>query len=173
MDLHKTFMPRARKDDLVVRELDDETLIYDLTRHRAHCLNRAAATVWRRCDGRTPIAHVATELERSGLGESSTLLFALDRLQRARLLEEGTSLPPEAARLSRRVVLNRLAVVGGASILLPLITSINSPMAAAQGSTTTRASCRNNCTGVGLPCSDRNNDPCVVVDARPPEKCDC
>ena len=33
-------LPLARKDKLVVRELADEVLVYDLTRNKAFCLNR-------------------------------------------------------------------------------------------------------------------------------------
>src|SRR5207248_2525045 len=41
--------PSARQDRLVVQELSDEVLVYDLDRHRAHCLNRAASLPqWRR-----------------------------------------------------------------------------------------------------------------------------
>ncbi|MBV9278705.1 MAG: hypothetical protein JOZ41_01360, partial [Chloroflexi bacterium] len=43
--------PRARKNGLIVRELEDEVLVYDLERHRAHCLNRAAGLVWKHADG--------------------------------------------------------------------------------------------------------------------------
>ena len=46
-------LPRARTSDLVIRELDDETLVYDTERDKAHCLNRTAALVWEQCDGKT------------------------------------------------------------------------------------------------------------------------
>ncbi len=38
--------PRSRTEGLVVRQAGEELLVYDLERHRAHCLNRAAAIVW-------------------------------------------------------------------------------------------------------------------------------
>ena len=44
--------PKARAEGVVVRELDEEVLVYDLDTHRAVCLNGAAAAVWRLCDGR-------------------------------------------------------------------------------------------------------------------------
>ena len=31
-------LPQARTDNLVIRELDDETLVYDMERDEAHCL---------------------------------------------------------------------------------------------------------------------------------------
>ena len=46
MKTTRALMPRARQDELVVEELQDETLVYDLKRHKARCLNRTAALVW-------------------------------------------------------------------------------------------------------------------------------
>ena len=63
MDTTKALMPRARQDELVVEELQDETLVYDLKRHKARCLNHTAALVWRCCDGRTSVAEVAALLQ--------------------------------------------------------------------------------------------------------------
>ena len=34
--------PMRRTEGLVVKELEDEVLVYDLERHRAHCLNAPA-----------------------------------------------------------------------------------------------------------------------------------
>ena len=39
METTRALMPRARQDELVVEELPDETLVYDLKRHKARCLN--------------------------------------------------------------------------------------------------------------------------------------
>ena len=61
MDKH---LPQARKEELLVHDLDDETLVYDLKRHRAHSLNRSAALVWRHCDGRTTLDGMAELLKR-------------------------------------------------------------------------------------------------------------
>ncbi len=49
METTRTLMPRARQDELVVKELPDETLAYDLKRHKAHCLTRTAAQEWQHC----------------------------------------------------------------------------------------------------------------------------
>ena len=46
-------LPHARVNELIVRELPEETLVYDQKHDKAHCLNRAAALVWRHCDGQT------------------------------------------------------------------------------------------------------------------------
>ena len=63
METTSALLPRARQEELVVEELPDETLVYDLKRHKAHCLNRAAALVWQHCDGRTTSSDMAEILE--------------------------------------------------------------------------------------------------------------
>ena len=55
--------PKARSQQIVVQELPDETLVYDLKRHKALCLNRAAGLVWKRCDGQTSAPEIAALLE--------------------------------------------------------------------------------------------------------------
>ena len=56
-------LPRARKNGLVIKELPHETLVYDLERDEAHCLNQTAAQVWKRCDGKTTVAKMAGLLQ--------------------------------------------------------------------------------------------------------------
>lgn len=43
--------PRSRSENIIVQEIGDETLVYDVSSREAHCLNRTAAMVWRACDG--------------------------------------------------------------------------------------------------------------------------
>ena len=62
----RQLIPAARKDELVIQEVEGETLVYDLKSHKAHCLNRTAALVWKRCDGRTRVGQI-TEFLQSAL----------------------------------------------------------------------------------------------------------
>ena len=55
-------MPKAKTDRLIVKVIDDETLVYDVSRHAATCLNEFAARVWRECDGKTSVADIAHAL---------------------------------------------------------------------------------------------------------------
>jgi hypothetical protein len=132
MDAEEQPVPQARQDGLVVRELPGEVLVYDLERRRSHCLNRAAALVWQHCDGRTPIAGLAALLQRelNVPVDEDAVWLALDRLGRARLLQQRLELPATAVRYSRRTLVRRLAVAGG----LALVTSIVAPEARAAGS---------------------------------------
>ncbi len=136
-------MPRAREDELVVEELPDETLVYDLKRHKAHCLNRTSGLVWQHCDGRTTVAEVTALLERQLKipADEAVVWMALDRLGRAHLLSEPVTLPADRAQYSRREVLRTLRRVAGISLLLPVIESIVAPRAAAQASCITLAVC--------------------------------
>jgi hypothetical protein len=123
-------MPRARKDGLVIEELADETLVYDLERDRAHCLNPTAAKVWRLCDGKTTVTEMVARLGRHGdlpVNEDVAWL-ALDRLARARLLRDRLARPAKARRWSRREVMRSLGA--GGAVLVPLVTSIVAPTAA-------------------------------------------
>ena len=97
MQTTRTLMPRARQDELVVEELQDETLVYDLKRHKACCLNRTAALVWGRCDGQTSVAEVAALLKKELEipADEAVVWMALDRLGRAHLLSEPVTLPAD------------------------------------------------------------------------------
>ena len=148
MKTTRALMPRARQDELVVEELQDETLVYDLERHKARCLNRTAALVWRHCDGQTSVAEVAATLEeQTGTPSDETVVWmALDRLSNAHLLTEPVILPGDPAKYSRREVLRTLRRAAGISLLLPVIESIVAPLAAAQSSCVTSCGGVPNCT---------------------------
>src|SRR4051812_3826506 len=117
--------PLCRKKGLIVEEVAGETLVYDLDRHRAHRLNRTAAAVWAACDGRAGAAEIARSLRGEVPGVSRELVdFAIAKLDRAHLLVEGSG-------ITRRSALRRLSV---AAALVPLVTSIVVPEAAAAAS---------------------------------------
>jgi hypothetical protein len=125
--------PCARQARLLIEELPDEVLVYDLDRKRAHCLNRTAALVWKHCDGRATVADICFVLQHE-LKEpidEQTVWLALNQLDKARLLRERLANPDHRARISRRDVIRR---VGLAAATLPLVTSILAPTAQAQAS---------------------------------------
>jgi hypothetical protein len=139
--------PKARAAELVVRELTEELLVYDLERHQAHCLNQTAARVWRLCDGKKTVREIAECLVRDlhAAVDERIVLFALGQLAEFRLLEEGETLLPEPVRVSRREMMRTLSVA--TAVTLPLIVSISAPTAAQA------ASCVNTtCTAGGPPC---------------------
>jgi hypothetical protein len=123
--------PRARTSDLVVKEVREELLVYDLTRQRAHSLNRVAAAVWRACDGtRGVVALGKVAARESGHAlPAEAVRYALQSLGRAQLLEG----PVEEGGLTRREVMARLGTA--AAVALPLVTTIVAPTAAQAQST--------------------------------------
>lgn len=129
--------PRSRKDKLLSRQLDDDLLIYDVERYKAHCLNPTAALVFSLCDGERSEDELAKAVgERLGVDDPQPLVqLALAQLDRARLLERsGPARPPSG--VSRRRLLQ-----GAAAVLLPAITSLMAPEAASAGSSITNAVC--------------------------------
>src|SRR2546423_2572912 len=119
-------LPNARREGLIVEELAEETLVYDLDTHKAHSLNPSAALVWRHCDGRTNVRELAQVMhdELKAPVSEDLVMLALDRLQTAKLLAE----PVDSGRhVSRRSVMKKLALTGGLAVLLPAIHSIIAP----------------------------------------------
>ncbi len=119
--------PRARSEGLLVRELEGEVLVYDLERHRAVCLNPAAAAVWRRCDGLTDVAGLGRALgEETGGGAGEEVVWlALEQLARDRLIEGRPARPAGSRRVTRRELIRRLGLAAAAT--LPLVTSVVAP----------------------------------------------
>ena len=125
--------PKARKHRLIVKELPDETLVYDLDNDKAHCLNNTAALVWSRCDGQSSVSEIAQSLtaETNVKVDDAVVWLALDQLQRFNLLQTAPAAPAHLAGMTRRQWVRN---VGFAAIALPAIISIAAPTAQAQGS---------------------------------------
>ncbi|HKI35501.1 MAG TPA: PqqD family protein [Gemmataceae bacterium] len=123
-------LPIARRENLVVRELPGETLVYDLKQNKAHCLNRSAALVFCHCDGQTTLAELAAVLRRElGVPDvDAAVRLALEQLSRRGLLEQAVPRPEEGERRSRRAALRKLTAVLGA---VPLVLSLTTRHASA------------------------------------------
>jgi hypothetical protein len=128
--LSSTGFPKAREDGLVVRELPGEVLIYDLERHKAHCLNQTAAAVWRHCDGETSPTEIGYRLARefSTPVDEDVVWLALEELGTLSLIDGAVVRPTPG--LSRAQVLRRLGVAT-AAIAVPSVLSIAVPTASA------------------------------------------
>jgi len=145
-------VPQARHDRLVVQKLGDETIIYDEQRNHIHRLNQTAALVWRHCDGRRTAGDLALVVQ-GELGSPVTeemIWLALDRLEKEHLLQDRLVRPEEALQITRRQMLRKAALVGGATLLLPVVQSMVAPtpaMALSLGCAT-----RGQTTQPGRPC---------------------
>jgi Coenzyme PQQ synthesis protein D (PqqD) len=124
--------PQRRQDGLIIRELDNEILIYDTENNKAHCLNQTAALVWKQCDGNTTATEMTRAISR-GLGDDideRVVWFALKQFNQDHLLEETVNMPPAllASGLNRRDMVRVLGLA--AVVAVPLVTSIVAPTAA-------------------------------------------
>ncbi|MCU1267769.1 MAG: hypothetical protein JWM21_4087 [Acidobacteria bacterium] len=137
--------PRMRRQDLVIDEMPDEVLVYDLERHQAHCLNLTAALVWKQCDGRTSPHEIARRVGRELQAPcpEDAVWLALRQLESLHLLEQPLTLPAQVAGMSRRQMVRALGVA--AVVAVPLITSIVSPTPADAAT----------CATSGQPCASK------------------
>jgi hypothetical protein len=140
-------LPSARSNQLIVRELPDETLVYDMEKHQAHCLNSTSAFVWKYCDGKTTVEEMARLLEREFAtpADDDVVWLALNQLRRLRLLEEGSG-AIGMMKVTRRDLVRKYLP---AALVLPVILSIPAPAA---------AQALSRCGRAGDPCDGAN--PC-------------
>src|SRR5207237_7140371 len=126
--MNSSQIPVARKQGLVVQEMPEEVLIYDLDTNKAHCLNKTAAFVWKSCDGNKSIAEITKSFETdfgSSVNEDFVWL-AIEQLNEKNLLNE--SLPTGFKGQNRREVLKK---IGFATVIaLPVIASLAAPTSA-------------------------------------------
>jgi len=120
--------PVARKSGLVVQEVPDEVLVYDLDSNKAHCLNQSAAMIWKSCDGNNSISEIAKLVEgQAGSKVTEDFVWlAIDQLNENNLLEKEISSAFEGT--SRREVIKK---IGLASVIaIPVIASLVAPKSA-------------------------------------------
>ncbi len=123
----RSALPKARSTRLVVRELDSETIIYDLKSHKATCLNAFSAQVWRLCDGNRTVYDITEALAPADPAEGAVAL-ALKKLTQAGLLTgmiHGAH-PADGAPTRRAVIHGALALAAA----IPVVTTITVPTAA-------------------------------------------
>lgn len=139
--------PRARSSRLVLRDLGDELLVYDLERHKAYCLNQVAMQVFRHCDGETTIPDMALRIG-NALGmpvDEQAVRLGLVRLEKAHLLDGAVA---QILYTSRREMLRTLG--RAAVVVVPLVTAITVPTSAQAASVCLPAG--SPCTGPGQCC---------------------
>jgi hypothetical protein len=168
-DQLEVLAPRARQSGLIVRDLEDEVLVYDLERNQAHCLNRTAGLVFRYCDGITTIGELV-ELVRTHIGpdaDEQTVWHALLKLGKDNLLQEQVSWVAKPG-MTRRELMQR----AGIAVAAATVTSIVVPSATHAASITHSCSSSTNgfpcCTG-GPQCQPHQNEVCVQCGGTSPD----
>lgn len=133
--------PRVRRNGLIVREIGNEVLVYDQQEDEAYCLTDVAASLWKHCDGQTPLSEmqglVALDLGRPV--DEHLIYRALADLGKDQLLEDKVA-EPAPGTMTRRDLMVRTGVVAAA--MIPIISSLQPVAANAQ-----------TCTQQGQPCT--------------------
>jgi hypothetical protein len=163
-------LPRARKENLIVKEVDGEVLVYDLKNDKAHCLNQTAARIWQYCDGRRSIAEIAELMSTPGNTPvaDAVVLLALDQLQKFALLETKHEPVSELAGMNRRELVRRIGI---GALALPIIISITAPTASAQGSNASLNICCNSPGDCIAPLTCKQNPTCIGIPAPSTKAC--
>jgi coenzyme PQQ synthesis protein D (PqqD) len=159
--------PTARSEGLVVEPLDDELLVYDAERERAHSLNAVAAAVWELCDGDRDVGDLAAAAS-GRLGEpvsEDAVWRALSQLDERRLLVGDLPRRMSGPEFSRRTALARAGLIGAsAAFAAPLVKSIVVPTGAEAGFAASCVPPGGQCgTSNGEICNFGTFPPCCVV----------
>lgn len=149
--------PISRKEKIVVQELENEVLIYDLKINKAYCLNETSRFVWQLCDGNNSVSGMSRSLSRklkTDVGED-LIWLSLDQLKQNNLLEKSDEVEIDFGGLNRRQIIRK---IGFASLVtLPVIASVVAPNAvSAQSLSPFLASCTADSQCASGNCSDSN-----------------
>ena len=147
---NKIKLPSMRTANLVVKELSNEILIYDLEKNKAFCLNETARLIMDECDGVKSIDEAAESLNRklkAGISEEM-IWMVIEQLKNANFIKQEYEIPVQTTRVTRRKILQSAATLG---IALPIITSLVAP---------TAAHAQSNCLGGEQSCINENDTSC-------------
>ncbi len=120
--------PTARKSGLVIQEVPDEVLVFDLESNKAHCLNNTAALVWKSCDGKMSVPEIAKFIgKQTGKTVGDDLVWlAIDQLDENRLLESTPESPLKGQ--TRREAIKKIGLAS--MIAIPVVASLVAPQSA-------------------------------------------
>ena len=143
--IYSPHMPVARKGELVIQELQDEILVFDIKTNKAHCLNQTASKIWKYCDGKTSISEIRRllEIQTDSQIPENLIWLAIDQLNERELLENRFA--EKFAGQNRREILKKIGLA--TVVALPLVASLTAPTAAmavaCSGLVTSCVGCRN------------------------------
>jgi hypothetical protein len=135
----RSLLPQARPEGLVVEQVGDETVVYDVHTRAAHCLKPLAALVFAAGDGATTVEDAAG---RAGV-EPEAVIDAVGQLERLGLLDVPlVVVEDDGPGVSRRDMLRNAGYAGAAAAAAaPLITSIAAPTPAGAAAGTLPSGC--------------------------------
>ncbi len=147
-------IPIARTENLLVQEIGNEILVYDIQNDSSHTLNPIATRVWHHCDGNTTIEEIANQLSNDLDMASSEdvdmrglVYLILEDLERANLISRYATVPVSNISVTRRLLMKNTALLGGLAfgMMFPSIKSIIAPSPAMAQSINIDEPCRKFC----------------------------
>lgn len=158
--------PQSREHDIVIQELKDEILIYDLQKNKALCLNQTSAMVWQACDGTKSVTEISGILGQklNTTVSEDVVWLALEQFKKDNLLAQSHEFTTPLDGLTRREIVRR---IGFASMVaLPMISTLLAPWSTqahsmGSGACVCDAPAGGNLRPEGCPCTV-NNDCCGV-----------
>ena len=151
--------PKAiKREDWFFEEAGGEMLVYNLERHRVHCLNDTAVRIWKLCTGRRTVNQITAELPLALHPRSRELVVrnAIGQLARLGLIEAKEDAP----NISRRELAKRIGIGAAAAVALPLVTTILAPTPAYAAGCPSHSCTKNpDCPGSCGTCSNPPNSP--------------
>lgn len=135
--------PKSRQENIVVQDLQDETLIYDLTTDKAFCLNETSSFVWQNCDGEKEVGQIAEGLARKNRQpvNEDIVWLAIEQLRADNLLSDAEISADVFAGMNRREIIKKVGLA--TMIALPVVFGLTAPTAVHAAS----------CSAVGQPCT--------------------
>lgn len=148
MQIKESGKPIVKTENLVIQELANELLIYDLDNHKAFCLNQTSMLVWQNCDGDKGISEIASEMSRrlNQPVKGEVVWLALEDFKKEGLLKFETETPDGLEGLNRRQVIRKIGLAS--LVTLPIISGLIAPTAVSAQT----------CVPGGLP----NDAPCTA-----------
>jgi hypothetical protein len=136
------YKPLSKRFDLVIQELPQEILVYDLQKNKAFALNELSGLVWQLCDGNRTVIEIGENLtfRLNHLVSQDLVWLTLEQLKKVDLIEDSADFLSPLAGLTRREAMKR---VGFSSMVgLPFIWSVVAPTSAHAASVCPAAACR-------------------------------
>ena len=114
-------LPQAKTENMVIQNLENELMLYDLNTNKAYCLNETSALVYQSCDGKTDVA----DFKNKHHFPDEIVFLTLDSLKKENLLAEDFVSPLKG--MKRREVIR---LIGKTSLVsLPIVASLIAPTA--------------------------------------------
>jgi hypothetical protein len=143
--------PLARRADIVMQEIGNEILIFDLKINKAFSLNKTSALVWQNCHGELTLAQIAEKISprfNSPVNEELVWL-ALEKLSKENLIENEIEVARCYQGISRREIIRKVGLTTLAA--WPMVSSLVVPEAIHAQSSVCFGTCR--CPNAATSCN--------------------